>query len=89
VYAQLESAIETHKEHEAFRGLHEVLGEIARVRGINSAILYRFICTIIIGLVSLKADGIAKDLRFYLGEDWGNKYQPTQAVNDYVKCDAR
>ncbi|KAF1784996.1 heme oxygenase-like, multi-helical [Phytophthora cactorum] len=31
------------------------------------------------------ADGIAKDLRFYLGEDWDTKYQPTQAVQDYVK----
>ncbi|KAE8901173.1 hypothetical protein PF005_g17918 [Phytophthora fragariae] len=61
VYAQLEAAIETHKEHEAFSGLNEILGEIAR------------------------ADGIAKDLKFYLGEDWNTKYQPPQAVHDYVK----
>ncbi|KAG7385766.1 Heme oxygenase 2 [Phytophthora pseudosyringae] len=61
VYAQLESTIKTHKNHEAFRGLYEILDEIAR------------------------ADGITKDLRFYLGEDWSTKYQPTQAVEDYVK----
>ncbi|KAG3025640.1 hypothetical protein JG687_00013895 [Phytophthora cactorum] len=61
VYAQLEAAIRDHKDHEAFRGLYEILNEIAR------------------------ADGIAKDLRFYLGEDWDTKYQPTQAVQDYIK----
>ncbi|KAL3670354.1 hypothetical protein V7S43_004664 [Phytophthora oleae] len=60
VYAQLESAIEKHKDHEAFKGLYESLPEIAR------------------------ADGISKDLRFYLGEDWSTKFQPTQAVQDYV-----
>ncbi|CEG45367.1 Heme oxygenase [Plasmopara halstedii] len=32
-----------------------------------------------------RADGIAKDLRFYLGEDWNFTYQPTQAVHDYIK----
>ncbi|KAL7681637.1 putative hem oxygenase [Plasmopara halstedii] len=31
------------------------------------------------------ADGIAKDLRFYLGEDWNFTNQPTQAVHDYIK----
>ncbi|KUF93101.1 Endoglucanase E1 [Phytophthora nicotianae] len=61
VYAQLESVILEHKDHEAFRGLYEIINVIAR------------------------ADGIAKDLRFYLGEDWSTKYQPTQAVQDYVK----
>ncbi|OWZ14046.1 Heme oxygenase [Phytophthora megakarya] len=61
VYAQLESTIKTHKNHEAFSGLHEILDEIAR------------------------ADGIAKDIRFYLGEDWTTKYPPTPAVHHYVK----
>ncbi|KAL4128733.1 hypothetical protein PRNP1_007853 [Phytophthora ramorum] len=61
VYAQLESSIKIHKEHEAFSGLYELLDEIAR------------------------ADKIAKDLRYYLGEDWNTKYQPTPAVQDYVK----
>lgn len=61
VYAQLESAIEKHKDHEAFKGLYESLPEIAR------------------------ADGIKKDLRFYLGEDWSTKFQATQAVQSYVK----
>lgn len=61
VYVQLESAIKEHKDHEAFRGLSEILSEFAR------------------------ADSIAKDLRFYLGEDWSTKYQPTQAVQDYIK----
>ncbi|KAI9913687.1 hypothetical protein PsorP6_006488 [Peronosclerospora sorghi] len=32
-----------------------------------------------------RADGIAKDLYFYLGENWMSKYQPTPAVHDYVK----
>eukprot|EP00644_Phytophthora_capsici_P003776 jgi/Phyca11/564464/estExt2_Genewise1.C_PHYCAscaffold_150053 len=62
VYAQLESAIEKQKDHEAFKGLYESLPEIAR------------------------ADGIKKDLRFYLGEDWSTKFQATQAVQSYVKC---
>ncbi|KAG7395640.1 Heme oxygenase 2 [Phytophthora boehmeriae] len=61
IYAQLESAIKTNKDHEAFQGLHELLADIAR------------------------ADGIAKDLNYYLGEDWSTKYQPTSAVQAYVK----
>ncbi|KAG6623425.1 Heme oxygenase [Phytophthora cinnamomi] len=61
VYAQLEAAIETHKEHEAFSGLHGILKDIAR------------------------ADGIARDLKFYLGEDWSSKYQPPQAVQNYIQ----
>ncbi|CAI5729029.1 unnamed protein product [Peronospora effusa] len=32
-----------------------------------------------------RADNIAKDLEFYLGEEWNTKYQPTQATQDYVK----
>ncbi|CAH0474191.1 unnamed protein product [Peronospora belbahrii] len=32
-----------------------------------------------------RADNIAKDLHYYLGEEWSTKYQPTQAVQDYVK----
>ncbi|CAI5734814.1 unnamed protein product [Peronospora destructor] len=32
-----------------------------------------------------RADNIAKDLQFYLGEEWSTRYQPTQATQDYVK----
>ncbi|TDH70017.1 hypothetical protein CCR75_008223 [Bremia lactucae] len=60
VYVQLESTIEAYKDYEAFTGLNELLGTIAR------------------------ADSIAMDLQFYLGEDWSNKYQPTKAVRDYI-----
>ncbi|RLN51352.1 hypothetical protein BBJ29_008640, partial [Phytophthora kernoviae] len=31
-----------------------------------------------------RADGIAKDLKYYLGEEWSIKYQPTSAVQVYV-----
>lgn len=61
IHVQLEASIRKHQDHDAFRGLYEILNEIAR------------------------ADGIAKDLRFYLGEDWSTKYQSTQAVQNYVK----
>ncbi|KAF4035537.1 Heme oxygenase [Phytophthora infestans] len=60
IHVQLEASIRKHQDHDAFRGLYEILNEIAR------------------------ADGIAKDLRFYLGEDWSTKYQSTQAVQNYV-----
>lgn len=29
---------------------------------------------------------IAKDLQFYLGDDWSDKYKPTPAAEAYVKC---
>ncbi|TYZ57745.1 hypothetical protein PybrP1_001243 [[Pythium] brassicae (nom. inval.)] len=31
------------------------------------------------------ADNIAKDLKFYLGEDWSDKHKPTAAAEAYVK----
>lgn len=33
----------------------------------------------------LQADKIAKDLKFFLGEDWSEKYKPTPAALAYVK----
>ncbi|GLD97076.1 hypothetical protein PINS_up005759 [Pythium insidiosum] len=31
-----------------------------------------------------RADAFAKDLAFYLGDDWSTKYSPTSAAKDYV-----
>lgn len=32
----------------------------------------------------MQADSIAKDLKFFLGDDWSDKYKPTPAAQAYV-----
>lgn len=85
IYAQLEVSIRECKDLEVFHELNAGLKEFARVS--HGYCWPHHTLLDLTGDIrpNCQADNIAKDLGFFLGNDWSTKYTPTPAVQAYVK----